>query len=215
MSESSSVFGDERDPHRELRAILGLATGLFVLMIGLAAIGYRVTGIEFGLSERLNWPEVATGVLLCAPLLLLLKRLLKVRFGPLAEIWSLQVDLVGPAAASAGTVRLVAIAAMAGFSEELLFRGFLQQWLMSHGIIAGLILPNVLFGLMHRATTAYAVCSFFVGLYFSVAVEFLPHTGILSAMLAHAIYDLVVLFLLASEARSIDVKHERMDRPAT
>lgn len=84
-----------------------------------------------------------------------------------------------------GSVLLVSL--LAGTGEELLFRAVLQAWLGEHlGIMTGLILASVVFGLAHAVSRSYLLVATAIGLYLGLLFLWL---GLLPAMLTHAVYD--------------------------
>ncbi|MGZ0169445.1 MAG: CPBP family intramembrane glutamic endopeptidase, partial [Planctomycetales bacterium] len=99
---------------------------------------------------------------------------------------------------------LVIVSLFAGIGEELLFRGFLQSWLGGYGLLVALVVPNVLFGVLHWISRGYAVCTFCIGLYFSCLLHFVDSVNLPALMIAHSLYDLVALLCLTREIRSRD-----------
>lgn len=98
-----------------------------------------------------------------------------------------------------GSGPVVAVAALAGLGEELLFRGVLQAWLVGFsGPVAGILLASALFGLVHAVTPAYFALATAMGLYLGVLYHF---TGsLLLVALVHALYDWVALEYLVRTA---------------
>lgn len=110
---------------------------------------------------------------------------------------------VAPLFAGLSRQDLLAIAAMAGASEEVLFRGMLQPWL-AHGLEWGempaIVATAALFGLCHALSPAYFMAAFILGTGFGLADW---ATGNLAVpILAHAAYDAVVLLDMSSKADS-------------
>jgi hypothetical protein len=108
--------------------------------------------------------------------------------------------LLGPLLEGGGWPRLALISAAAGFGEELLFRGLVQnlgqRWL---GTLGGLTLASVLFGLVHPLTRLYVVVAAVIGFY--LGWLWLATENLLVPIIAHGLYDLVVL--LAIKPRSV------------
>lgn len=96
-------------------------------------------------------------------------------------------------------LELIILSMAAGFGEEFLFRGWLQQGLFSlmgseknflWGL-AGLLIASLLFGLAHPISPLYVLLATIMGLVFG-GVYWL--TGnLLAAIVAHAVYDAVIL----------------------
>ncbi|MDZ7748382.1 MAG: CPBP family intramembrane glutamic endopeptidase [Halofilum sp. (in: g-proteobacteria)] len=86
----------------------------------------------------------------------------------------------------------LAVAALAGLGEELLFRGVLQAWLVGlGGPWQGVSLAAVVFGLVHYLSWAYFVLATVMGLY--LGALYLVTGDLLLACLVHALYDWIAL----------------------
>jgi hypothetical protein len=90
---------------------------------------------------------------------------------------------------------LFLLSAIAGFSEELLFRGLLQPWMESAwGMAAGLLGSNLIFGLVHAVTPWYALLAALVGVYLGLALDY-----------GGGLYDFVVFLVIKkSYSRAAD-----------
>lgn len=86
-----------------------------------------------------------------------------------------------------GALQLVVISLAAGVCEELLFRGFLQQWL-------GLLVASLIFALLHYASFIYFAGTLLMGLALGICYQ--KTSSLLSVMTWHAVYDLLVVTLL-------------------
>jgi len=87
---------------------------------------------------------------------------------------------------------LLLLSVLAGVAEELLFRGFLQQWLAGRVNLHVAILGTaILFGLAHAVSRSYFVFATVL----AALLGYLYHiTGSLpAAMLAHGLYDFLAL----------------------
>lgn len=87
---------------------------------------------------------------------------------------------------------IVAVSLLAGFGEELLFRGVIQAGL-EHltGAVAGLLLASLIFGLLHAITPAYFLLATLMGLYLGLLYQ---QTGnLLIPCLVHALYDWIAI----------------------
>ena len=112
--------------------------------------------------------------------------------GPLRTIKELLLELLGPSLAACRWYDLLLVATVAGFSEELLFRGVLQPLL-------GLIWSNVLFGLAHAVTVSYAVLAGLIGGYLGWMLS--ASGNLLAPIIAHALYDFLAFLAVAREWR--------------
>lgn len=89
---------------------------------------------------------------------------------------------------------LLAIAAMAGASEEVLFRGMLQPWLANRlelGEMPAILASGVIFGLCHALSPAYFLFAFALGGIFGWAAVAADNLAV--PIILHAVYDAVVL----------------------
>src|SRR5262249_40898930 len=95
---------------------------------------------------------------------------------------------------------LAVISLVAGFGEEMLFRGVMQgvlgRWL---GAGYGLTIAAVAFGLLHLITPTYALLATLCGVYFGGLI--LLTENLLVVIVPHALYDfLALLYLVRSPA---------------
>lgn len=134
--------------------------------------------------------------------------------GPIGKLMGLVDERVAPIFRECQLIDLLVIAVLAGFGEELLFRGLVQGglecWLVpwwgeSGGTMGGIVVASVVFGVAHPISREYAVFATVVGLLLGwLAVV----TGdLLASMVAHAGYDFVALLILTKqrgEAREPD-----------
>lgn len=93
------------------------------------------------------------------------------------------------------------LAGVAGFSEEVLFRGVIQagleNWL---GSGLGLVLTAVLFGLMHPITRLYILLALIIGLW--LGLLWIWSGSLVAPVVAHALYDWVALRVCVRRARA-------------
>jgi hypothetical protein len=198
-----SDFGFRIFPMQEilpLRRRLVWLGGLFEGSLGLLAwlLGWC---FDQPWWESFRWDAwtVVWGVATCVPMLLGFILCLFWRIGPLARIKRFSQEVVGPLFASCTVLDLAALSLLAGLGEETLFRGFLQPvfggWLGPWG---GLVLASLLFGLLHPITPTYFLLASLIGAYLGsiwIATE-----NLLVVILAHALYDFVVLVVLVRRA---------------
>ena len=127
-----------------------------------------LAGVALGLGWLCNqppWPHLhwdatdfSLGVAATVPMLAGFFLCLRAAFRPLVRIKNLLYEIVGPLFRECSTAELALISILAGLGEEMLFRGVLQglftRWLTIWG---GIVAVNILFGLLHMVTPAYAV----------------------------------------------------------
>ncbi len=82
---------------------------------------------------------------------------------------------------------IVMISLIAGFAEEILFRGVIQEKF-------GIIFASIIFGLIHLVTPAYVVMATIMGFY--LGLFFLLYESLIIPIQLHFIYDLGALLYL-------------------
>jgi CAAX protease family protein len=171
--------------------------GLALLAVGLG----RALGISPLAQVQAGWRPLLWGVLATLPLVLALIWILKRPAGALHRLVDFVVGQLGPILAGRSAAELALLAALAGLSEELLFRGVVQSGLerLVPGPLA-LLFASVLFGLAHFATSTYAVVAGLMGVYLGLLL--LVQGSLLAPIVTHALYDLVALFLVARQYRA-------------
>jgi hypothetical protein len=87
---------------------------------------------------------------------------------------------------------IVIVSIMAGVCEEALFRGLGQNWITGYiGVIPGLVVASLIFGLFHFISVSYVVLVTLIGLYLGGLYVW---TGdLMISVVAHAVYDFLAL----------------------
>jgi membrane protease YdiL (CAAX protease family) len=175
-----------------IRAAVIVEAGVLLVALGAG----RLTGHSPLAQLRVDSSGIAWGLAATLPLCLGLAWCLRTGFPPVVRLVQLVDERVRPLFAGCSLPELVLVAALAGVGEEAFFRGVLQSTLADHvpGWMA-LIATAALFGLAHFLTREYAVVAGIVGLY--LGSTFLLSDNLLVPILAHGLYDLVALVLLA------------------
>lgn len=96
-------------------------------------------------------------------------------------------SLLAPLFGDLGWFEILMLAALAGLSEEIFFRGILQQEI-------GLPAASLAFGLLHTVSVSYVIWAAVVGLYLGYLVD-LTHS-LWPSILAHIVIDFVGLCYL-------------------
>lgn len=103
--------------------------------------------------------------------------------------------------------QIVFISLGAGISEELLFRGFLQQWLTGfYSIEMAIGLAAVVFGLLHFLTFSYFLLTTLLGA--AMGIAYYLTGSLLLAITWHAVYDLLVLWVFSFRPELLAIKSE-------
>ena len=170
-------------------AVLALALGWLADLDPFANLEFSESALGIGL--------LATG-----PLLLLFFAMQQLSYPPIQKIRDLLLDTLGARLAYRHWTDLLILAAIAGFAEEALFRGFLQPWLENGwGASVGLWLSNLLFALVHAVTPLYAVLAMLMGLYMGVMLDYGGERNLLVPMVIHAVYDFVAFVVILRDYR--------------
>lgn len=114
---------------------------------------------------------------------------------PVARIGAQIRDDVAPLFADCTIGDLAIIAVLAGLCEEILFRGVLQTALVGLvGVVGAILLTNVVFGIAHMLSIAYAVYAAVIGIVMGVLL--LVTGNVFVPVVAHATFDFVALAYL-------------------
>ncbi|MCF7966242.1 MAG: CPBP family intramembrane metalloprotease [Methylobacter tundripaludum] len=153
----------------------------------------------------LNFSEsaIACGVIGTIPLFLMFLLLEQIQAEPVIKIKNMLFQTLGPSLHRYHWTDLFILAAIAGLSEELLFRGVIQPWMESSwGIPAALIGSNIIFGLVHAVTPLYAVLAALVGIYLSLSLDYGGDRNLLIPIIIHGLYDFLAFVALMRAYRA-------------
>jgi membrane protease YdiL (CAAX protease family) len=171
-----------------------------VVVEGAIAIVAVVLAWLFGVPLRDLIPDSAAplvaaigrGSVATAPMLVVFWWLVHSDQSALRELRE-QVDrLIGEMFPAAGVGQIALVATLAGFGEELLFRGVLQTvlgWWTTP--IIGLVLASLLFGLAHAMSKIYFLLAAFIGFYLGGLMWYFDN--LVAPIVAHGLYDFVAL----------------------
>lgn len=156
-------------------AAFAIAAGLSIDLSAL--LHFRISDVIFGLAATL-------------PLLALLYGFMIAKWRLLAEFRTSQLKFFSEIGFELTPMRIVALALIAGVSEELMFRGVLQTAADRQlPLVAAIVLPSILFGLLHARTILYAVIAGLVGVY--LGVLFWATESLCAPIITHALYDYI------------------------
>ncbi|MEQ1557475.1 MAG: CPBP family intramembrane glutamic endopeptidase [Methyloglobulus sp.] len=186
------------DPERFFKSACLFESGLILVAI---ILGW-VAGINPFATLHYSESAILYGVLGTIPLFLLFLILERITADSVVTIRRFLLESLGPALHRYHWSDLFILAAIAGISEEILFRGVLQPWLESAwGITAGLIASNVIFGLVHAVTPLYAVLATVVGIYLGLALDIGGDRNLLIPIIIHGLYDFLAFLALLRSYR--------------
>ncbi|MFM2093835.1 MAG: hypothetical protein RIS70_959 [Planctomycetota bacterium] len=172
---------------------LAVVAGVIAWFLGVSP--YRTFG---SLSDE--WPKILAWSLVGSlpPLGFLLL------FPKLPGAWREELEIrldrqILPLFALSHPAELLLVAASAGFAEELMFRGLIQDGIQQArpdaiGTMLGLVAGSLIFGVLHTVTRAYAVLATLMGLYLGGLL--LITDSLLVPMLVHTVYDAVAFLIL-------------------
>jgi hypothetical protein len=155
--------------------------------------------------EYLHFSESAIvyGVIGTMPLFLLFIAMEQIQAEPIIKIKNLLFETLGHGLHRYHWTDLLILAAIAGLSEELLFRGVIQPWIESAwGMTAGLVGGNIIFGLAHAVTPLYAVLAALVGIYLSLSLDYGGDRNLLIPVIIHGLYDFLAFIALMRAYRA-------------
>lgn len=181
----------DRDPVSGARAFLFVAMGLAITLVAGLVLSIL---LSTPLLEQISYrpADLLIGVTAVAPLAGFLWWFMRSANPRVARFRDSQIDYFGSIGFEFTSSRIAIMALGAGVTEEILFRGVFQTWLAGHAPAAiAIIIPNIVFGLLHARTVAYALIAGFVGVYLGALLHF---TGnLLVPIIAHALYDAIAL----------------------
>ncbi|MCK5192022.1 MAG: CPBP family intramembrane metalloprotease [Methylococcales bacterium] len=161
--------------------------------------------------ENLHFSEDAVfyGLVGTLPLFIIFLAMEHMRHTSVKKIRQLLVETLGPSMHRYSWADLFVLAAIAGFSEEILFRGVIQPWMEnSWGMAAGLIASNILFGLVHAVTPLYAVLAASVGIYLGLFLDYGGERNLLTPIVIHGAYDFLAFLVIMKTYRTTLINNE-------
>jgi membrane protease YdiL (CAAX protease family) len=174
-------------------------------VVGLA-LGWLMTPPAW---EALDWTAAAglLGVLWALPMLVALVFLRQVRWGTVGRLNDAVDGLLTPLVGGLAVWQFAVISAVAGFGEELVFRGVMQQalgkWLNIPWAIG---LTSLVFGLAHFITPLYGLLAAAVSVYLGWLL--VTYENLVVPVVAHGVYDFVALVYVTKGDEARMTKHE-------
>jgi membrane protease YdiL (CAAX protease family) len=147
------------------------------------------------------------GVAAAVPMLAALVIAMRLPMAAIERLREFCRDFLAPLFSGASWTQLLILCILAGMGEEMLFRGVIQQGLADaiggrEGIVTGVAIASITFGLAHAATRAYAIVAGLVGLYLGGVL--LLSGNLLVSVVAHALYDVGAFVYLFRVDRTDD-----------
>lgn len=177
--------------------------GLIVVAIALGWIA-DINPFEFII---VNEQAVINGILGTLPLCLIFITLNQIQMDSLHKIREMLKDTLGPSLYQLHWTDLFVLAAIAGISEEILFRGVIQPWLEnSWGVMGGILISSVIFGLVHAVTALYFVMATVVSIYLGLYLDYDNTRNLLTPIIIHALYDFFAFVVILHSYRQEQLK---------
>jgi membrane protease YdiL (CAAX protease family) len=170
---------------------------------GLYLFGLLLIGGSSAFQSRfsISWSGTGYALLLSIPMFAALFLTIRSNWEPLLHLRNEMEEKVVPIFANCKIIDLAVIAFLAGFGEELFFRGWMQNALANQfGIWAGILVASLIFGLAHYLSNTYFIYAFFTGIYLGVIYQTTGNLYIV--MIIHAMYDFIALIFLVREGRN-------------
>jgi membrane protease YdiL (CAAX protease family) len=176
-------------------------------LVVIAMIIGWLTDINPFASIHYSEAAVFNGIVATIPLFLIFMALYQTPLASLQQIRKTLLDTLGPLMARYSKSDLFILAAIAGITEEILFRGTLQPWLEHHwGMTAGLIGSNIIFGLVHAVTPMYALLAASVGIYLGLLLDYGDQRNLLTPIVVHGFYDFLAFLVIMRTYRAEQTK---------
>lgn len=142
-----------------------------------------------------RWGDLGYGLLWTLPMIPPMWLMSRSRWRPFVRIQQVVNAIVVPLFSGCTLLQLALISILAGFGEEALFRGFVQNSIAQQGDVwLAIVTASVLFGFAHLITPAYAILATLIGLYLGWLMHF--HDNLLVSITVHAAYDFLALVYL-------------------
>ncbi len=167
-----------------------LALGALVPILAIALADFFRIDLASELHLRID--TALLGVIATAPPFAFLLWIMRSRSPSLVAFREAQMEFFRMIGFAFTPLRILLLSLAAGVGEELLFRGVFQIVGERHfGIIAAIIVPNLLFGALHARSLFYATAAALVGTY--LGLIFWISGSLAVAIIAHTLYDLLAL----------------------
>ena len=154
-----------------------------------------------------NEKAVINGILGTLPLCIIFLALNQQTTQSLQKIRQVLQDTLGPSLVNHHWADLFVLAAIAGISEEILFRGVIQPWLEnSWGLMAGLVISGLIFGLIHAVTFLYFIMATAVSIYLGLYLDYDNTRNLLTPIIIHSLYDFFAFFVIV---RAYRLEHQK------
>jgi membrane protease YdiL (CAAX protease family) len=186
----------------ERRVFLAIATVFESALIALAlGLGWLVS-VDPLRDFHLTWEGLWYGIVGTFPLHLAFQWFYRSRAQRMRSIQRFLMENLGPLLAACRPLHLTYLGFLAGISEEILFRGFFQNWFEANwDWFGGLFFSNLIFAIAHWITPLYALLAGLTGVYLGLAFGLSGDRNLLIPVLIHSLYDVMAFFAIANSYR--------------
>lgn len=175
--------------------------GLAVLAIVLAWL----FGPDLWATLHWSWNDVLWGTLGAIPPLVIILLIDRYPMGPFRHVADISDRILRPLLKNCKWPDYFLLATLAGFCEELLFRGWLQPFIAQYvPLWASILIGGFVFGLCHLLTSAYFIIAWLISIYLAMLLVW--SDNLLVPMVTHGVYDLIAIFAVMSGAGTKVVK---------
>jgi len=149
-----------------------------------------------------NEQVLINGVIGTIPLCIIFLALNHIKTDALLKIRQVLHDTLGESLEHLHWTDLFILAAVAGISEEILFRGVIQPWLEnSWGLVAGLIISSIIFGLVHAVTWLYFILAASISAYLGMYLDYESTRNLVTPIIIHGLYDFFAFMAILQSYR--------------
>lgn len=196
-----SVNTPRRDNSAGFRLAVAIEGALGLVAVGAAEL--------LGVSLREQFPATPVGFMVgtllglaaTLPMLALFWWMLGASWKPLVDLRNMVARMVRELFPRASILELAIVAVLASVSEELLFRGVLQnvaaRWTTP---FVGLFIASLVFGALHAASRLYFLLATLIGVYLGWLLLRLDDLTV--PIVAHGLYDFAALIYLTKKQES-------------
>jgi len=171
-------------------------------LIGLALVLGWLADINPFASLYFSETAFLHGIIATLPIFMIFLALYQLNIKSLTKIKTLLLDMLGPILLRYHWTDLLILAAIAGISEEILFRGVIQPWMESSwGMLTGLIVSSILFGLAHAVTLLYFLLATLMSAYLGLLLDIDTSRNLLIPIVTHGFYDFLAFLVIAHSYR--------------
>jgi len=143
------------------------------------------------------------GIIGTIPLFIFFVALYQIQIDAFQQIKRTLLETLAPSMHRYHWTDLFILGAIAGITEEILFRGVIQPWMESSwGMTGGLIASSIIFGLVHAVTPLYALLATMVGIYLGLAMDYGGQRNLLTPIIIHGLYDFLAFLVIVHTYRS-------------